>query len=339
MQEEKKLIGYRTYKYKLYQNKKSKQLHEVINNAAKVYNHLIKLQKKYYNIYKKSLHKYTVQKHITKLKNIARKRISYGNNDTKFAILLKLNSTIITNITERIERSYKLFFTNIKKKVVCSPPKLQDINRYRSITLKGGIGFKVLSDNIFKIMKEEYKFFKDRLFTGNIALVHIKRDLLGELYVYVVAKEEIMIKQNKSILSARITYNLDKFIDVENLNDNSIQTYDISEYIKRAMLRMYEARRIYEKKQKNSNNKERALLFYRRSYRKVIRCRNDFYYKLALELVRKYKTIEVIDNSNLLKNINDNNKKLYDNGYNNFISILIWQGVKYDCIVNTTIVK
>ena len=77
----------------------------------------------------------------------------------------------------------------------------------------------------------------------------------------------------------------------------------------------------------------------RRAYRKVVRCRNDVYYKLALDLVRRYKTITFIDNSDVLKTVESNNAALHNNGYYNFIQILKWQGYKYDANIIVQKVK
>ena len=60
-----------TYKYKLYNAKKNKRLGELINIAGVIYNHCIALNKRYYKLYGKSLNKYKLQKHITKLKKRA----------------------------------------------------------------------------------------------------------------------------------------------------------------------------------------------------------------------------------------------------------------------------
>ena len=57
----------KTYKYKLYKTKRLKHLHRLINISAGIYNHCIALHKRYYRLYGKTLNKYVLQKHITKV--------------------------------------------------------------------------------------------------------------------------------------------------------------------------------------------------------------------------------------------------------------------------------
>ena len=59
----------RTYKYKLYNSDNNRALHDLINTAHWVYSHCIKLHKRYYRLYKKTLHQNKLKAHIAKLRN------------------------------------------------------------------------------------------------------------------------------------------------------------------------------------------------------------------------------------------------------------------------------
>ena len=59
-----------TYKYKLYETKKLKYIHNKIDISGIIYNHCIALHKRYYRIYKKHLNMFQLQKHLTKLKKL-----------------------------------------------------------------------------------------------------------------------------------------------------------------------------------------------------------------------------------------------------------------------------
>ena len=94
----------KTYCFKLYKAKRNKKIHNQINAASLIYNHCIALHKRYYRLFGKSLKKYDLQKHLTKLKKI-----------NKFSYLLEIGSQAVQDITDRIDRAYKLFFNNLKK--------------------------------------------------------------------------------------------------------------------------------------------------------------------------------------------------------------------------------
>ena len=60
------------------------------------------------------------------------------------------------------------------------------------------VGKNIILGNEIKIAGEFYKFFKSREVRGNIKLLTIKRDSLGDLYVYVVSDESPEIIEARS---------------------------------------------------------------------------------------------------------------------------------------------
>ena len=104
----------KTYCFKLYESKRNKHLHRLINLSAEIYNHCIALHKRYYKLYKTYLNKSRLQAHITKLKKLD--RYKHWNN---------LGSQAIQEITYRIENAYTLFFRNLKRKIRCAPPSFK----------------------------------------------------------------------------------------------------------------------------------------------------------------------------------------------------------------------
>ena len=98
----------KTYCFKLYNSKRNKKLHRQINAAGLIYNHCIAIHKRYYRLFKKSLNIYALQNHLTKLKKLA-----------KFSYLKEIGSQAVQEITQRIDRAYKLFFRNQTVPISC----------------------------------------------------------------------------------------------------------------------------------------------------------------------------------------------------------------------------
>ncbi len=138
----------KTYSFKLYTSNKNKHLHQQINLACEIYNHCIALHKRYYRLYGKYLHVHGLQKHITKLKKLPK----YGH-------WKGLNSQAIQDITQRIDRAYKLFFRNLKAGVRTAPPSFRKRWKYRSFSLKQ-TGYKLLQGNNIRIGNRVYRYFK-----------------------------------------------------------------------------------------------------------------------------------------------------------------------------------
>ena len=125
--------------FKLYKAKRNRKLHRQINAAGLIYNHCIALHKRSYRLYHKSLNVYALQKHLTKLKKMSR-----------FSYLKEIGSQAVQDITQRMDRAYKLFFRNLKRKIHTAPPSFKKVRKYKSYTLKQA-GWKLLEGNAIQI--------------------------------------------------------------------------------------------------------------------------------------------------------------------------------------------
>ncbi len=74
----------------------------------------------------------------------------------------EIGSQAVQDITQRIDRAYKLFFKNLKRKIRTEPPSFKKIGKYKSFTLKQA-GWKLNeSDNSIIIGKQRYRYAKSR---------------------------------------------------------------------------------------------------------------------------------------------------------------------------------
>jgi putative transposase len=140
----------KTFCFKIYRSKKNRYLHNQINLAGEIYNHCIALHKRYYRMYKKSLNTYSLQKHLTKLKKL-----------DKYSHWNQLGSQAIQDITDRIDKAYKLFFRNQKHGIKSGTPNFKKRKNYKSFTLKQ-VGYKLLDGNKILIGKKIFNYAKSR---------------------------------------------------------------------------------------------------------------------------------------------------------------------------------
>lgn len=140
----------KTYKYKLYNRDATKHLDHIIDLSSKIYNHCIALHRRYYRYYKKQLNKYQLQKHLTKLKK-----------NQQYKEWNEVPSQAIQDITDRIDRAYRLFYFNLKNKKKTSIPHFQKHQNYCSFTTKQA-GYKLLEGNKIKISDRIYPYWKSR---------------------------------------------------------------------------------------------------------------------------------------------------------------------------------
>ena len=310
----------KTFKFKLFHAKRNKKLHNKINIAGLIYNHCIALHKRYWHLYHKSLNLYALQKHITKLKKI--KRFNY---------LKELNSQTVQDIAERIDRGYKLFWINLKNKKKTAPPKFRKIRKYKSITFKQ-TGWKLDEEHsTIYIQKQKYRYSNSRNIDGKIKTVTVKRDTLGDLYIYFVC--ELSDKEIKSRTGKSVGFDFgfkENMLVAENKEDD----IKAPSFFKEMKNKIAKANRNLSSKKLKSNNQKKARLELVRLYRKVTNQRNDYHWKLAKYLCKKYSII-CLENLNMKWMQRNHGKKVMDYGFSEFINILEYVASQF----NTKTVK
>ena len=296
----------KTFCFKLYPAKRNEKLNRQINAAGLIWNHCLALHKRYYQLFGKYLQKSVLQKHLTKLK--LRKKFSY---------LKELGSQAVQDVTDRIDRAYRLFFNNIQRKVKCSPPKFKRVKKYKSFTLKQA-GWKIEAwHNTIIINTQSYRYFKSREILGKIKTVTIKRDSVGDIFIFVVTDyegNEVLARTGQSV-----GYDFgfkEKILIASDGKDILAPSFLLSNIkaLKRASKSM-------SKKKDKSKNRERARLELARIYRRADNRRKDFHWKLAQHLCSEYALICVEDLS--LKGLQrGHGKKMQDYGFGMFLKIL-----------------
>lgn len=266
------MILTRTYKFKLYRAKQNKHLHQQIDIAGLIYNHCIALHRRYYRLTGKHLSQYDLMKHLTKLKKLPR-----------YAHWNLVGSQAIQDIAQRIARAYKLFFGNLKRKVKSAPPSFKKVKRYSSFTLKQA-GWKLLVGNRISIQGRIYKYSKSRDIPDDVKTVTVKRDRLGNLYLYFVVQEAInQSNQTMTGNSAGFDFGLKTF-----LTTSDGQEIASPLYYRQTLDELRLAQRRMASKVKWSQNWHKAKAKVARIYQRIVNKRRDWFFKLAHELTDHY---------------------------------------------------
>ena len=302
----------KTFCFKLYQSERNDKLHKQINAAGLIYNHCIALHKRYYKIFHKTLNTNKLKVHLTKLKKIL-----------KFSYLLEIGSQAVQDVAERIGRAYELFFRNVRRKIRSSPPGFKKVRRYKSFTLKQA-GWKLdESTYTLTINGQNYRYFQSRMISGKIKTVTIKRDSLGDIYVYFVtdAKDfEVVERTGKSV---GYDFGLKKFLTASDGLDVTSPLFfaQNSKLIKQAC-------RNLSHKVKVSNNRLRAKLNLARLYKQSTNQRHDFHFKIARRISLEYDTI-CIEDLNIKAMQRLYGRKIGDLAFSEFVNILKYEASKF----------
>jgi putative transposase len=300
----------KTFSYKLYAAKRNKYLVRQIELAAEIYNHCIALHKLYYRFTGNHLSIYRISAHVTKLK----KR-------NKYAHWNELNSQAVQDVTERIERAYKLFFSNLKRKVKCSPPHFKKRRKYKSYTLKQS-GYKFVGGNEIKIGGRFYKFHKSREIDGNVKTVTVKRDSVGDMYIFVVTDynaPQVIPHTGKSV---GFDFGLKTFLKASDGND-----IESPLFFKQNSAITAKLNRSLSRKKKGSNNRNKAKMDLARAHKRIANRRGDFHKKLALQLCSTYSVI-CIEDLNIKGMQKLWGKKISDLSHSEFVKTLEYTATK-----------
>lgn len=270
------MIITKTYKQKLYRcSEKTKHLDNLLIIAKQVYNHCIALHKRYYKLYHNSLNVYQLQKHITKIKHTHKK------------YWCQLNSQAIQDITERIDKAFKLFFVERKrgnKKI--STPNFKCLHKYHSITYKTS-GYKY-SQNSVLIQGKTYKLFKDKQINGKIKTITVKKNSIGDWYICVAVQESVEQSLPRTGKTVGLDFGLKTF-----LTTSDGQKITSPEFLKSGMTKFRKLSKKLSKKVKGSNNRKEARLSLARYQAKITNKRDDWQWKIARQLVANYDIISV----------------------------------------------
>jgi putative transposase len=266
------MILTKTYKFKLYRSKSSRHLHQQIDIAGLIYNHCIALHRRFYRLFGKSLSQYDLMRHLTKLKKLPR-----------YAHWNLVGSQAIQDVAQRIDRAYKLFFGNLKRKIKTAPPSFKKVKKYTSFTLKQA-GWKLLGGNRVSIQGRLYKYSKSRDIPADVKRVTVKRDTLGNLYLYFVVQEEIdQSNQAMTGNSAGFDFGLKTF-----LVTSDGQEIESPLYYRQAMTALKQAQQNLTRKVTFSGGWKKAHRVVMRIYQRVVNKRRDWFFKLAQELTNRY---------------------------------------------------
>lgn len=264
----------KTYCFKLYRSKRNKKLHAQLGVAASIYNHCIALHKRYYRRYAKHLNGYALNKHLAKRKKLR-----------KFQHWNQLNSQAVQDVAERIERGYQLFFRSLKAKSSrrVAPPSFRKRSKYRSITLKQ-TGYKLLAGNKIRIGKQVFQYHKSREIDGTIKTVTIKRDALGDFYLYFSCiVENAQTDRTMTGKIAGFDFGLKTF-----LTSSDGEDVEAPLFFKQGLRQIQQANRQLSSKKRGSNNRRKARINLARVHRKVANRRQDFQFKTAKALADRY---------------------------------------------------
>ena len=308
----------KTYKYEFYPQSNGIQLGNLLDDLHGVHVHLLKVQRRYYRIYGKYASLSRILKHITKLKRTTKPHWN------------QLPSQVIQDVAIRMDKGYQRFFDNIKyrkagkTKRKVGRPQIKPKHKYNSLTFTQA-GFKIEGNRLtIHCIKKSFTFWKHREWTGIVKTVTIKRDTVGDYTLHLTCEDyEPTEKLPLTGNVAGADFGCKTFLTLS----DGIKIAS-PEFYKQNLNAVRSANKTLSRKQYLSKGWFRAKRHLCRVHKKIANQRRDWFFKLALRLVRKYDTF-AIETLNLEGMKRLWGRKISDIAFGEFSLILQWTYAKY----------
>ena len=297
----------RTYKYRLYTSKRNRHLHQQIDVAGIIWNHALALQRRYYRLTGKYIHKYQLMSHLATMRRSKR-----------FGCWRLVGSQAVQDVVERLDKAYRRFFAYLKGAlgIKTGPPRFKKVKKYKSFTLKQA-GWKLLGGNRIRLNGRHYKFALSRPVNGHIKTVTVKRDNAGRLFVCFSVIEEVNPPAEVSTGKiGGLDFGLKSF-----LTDDEGRAYQSPEFLKTNLSDIARLNRQLARKRKGSGNWQKAKRQLALAHDRVANKRRDAHFRLAHALCDEYGVLG-LETLNLRGMKQLWGRKVSDLGFAQFIHIL-----------------
>lgn len=283
-------IGYcaimeRTYKFRLYPNKRQAELlGKSINLCRLLYNNALEQRIIAYKEGKPT-NFFEQKRGLVVLKQIS----------PEYA---EIYSHALQDVVKRLDTTYSNFFRRVKNKEKAGFPRFKSVDRYRSITFDR-YGFRVRKDGRLNLTKVgEIRMFKHREIKGDMKTCTIKKDHVGDWWATIVATiPDAPLKQPKTAIGVDVGLKTLATIS----NGEVISRH---RYLKMSEKKLKIIQREVSRKQKGSKNRKKCVRKLAKAHRKVERQRGDYLHKASRILADSGDIVvfENLDIRNMVKN-------------------------------------
>ncbi|MCI0710607.1 MAG: transposase [Chloroflexi bacterium] len=308
----------KNYQFRLYRcDKKDKKLRHKIFVASTIWNHFIALQRRYYRMTGKYISLHRMNKHVLKLRKMQR-----------FALWQDLHSQACQDVCRRIDDAYQRFFKGIND----GRPGFKKARKYKSFTFPQS-GYQLVDYNrnqpkgddkwtrergVIRIDGTDYKFVQHRPIQGQIKTLTIKRDTLGQLWLFFSVIETISIKEASTGNSGGFDFGLKTF-----LTDNEGRGWSNPQFFMQGLRQTRCLNRELSRKVQGSNHHKQAKRALAKHSADVANRRRDFHFKLAHRLCDEYDII-YLEDLNIEGMKRWWGRKVSDLAFAEFVDILEW---------------
>ncbi len=226
--------------------------------------------------------------------------------------LSNVYSQVLQDALKRLDKTFKAFFSRVKKGEKAGFPRFKGKNRYDSFTFPQANGcFRLEGNNLFLSKIGKVKIHLSQNILGKVKTCTIKKEVSGWFVIFTVETEkELLPKTHKSV---GIDAGIENFLTLS--NGEQIPNF---KYFEASQKELRRKQRSVSRKKKGSASRKKAVIQLRKTHQKIKNQRNDFAHKLSTRLVTDFDVIAIEDLN--IKGMSRGilSKQIYDVSWGNF---------------------
>ena len=265
-----------TYKYRLYPSRAQVEaLTAQLSEACRLYNAALQERRDAWRINRESINYYTQANQLKEIR---------ASGDLTLA-----NFSACQDVLRRVDKTFKAFFTRLKRKARAGFPRFKSHTRFDSITFPSyGDGCKLIDSKLRLQGVGLLKVKMHRAIEGQIKTVTVKREC-GKWYACFSVECEA-----KPLPASAESVGIDVGLTTFATLSDGIEV-DNPRYYREAQKALRVAQRRVSRRKKGSHRRRKAVQLLQRAHVHVRNQRADFHHKISRWLVNDYGLIAVED--------------------------------------------
>ncbi len=271
-------MPYRAYKYKLRPSKRiAQRFEQTLDVCRELYNAALQERRDAYRICKENITYFAQSAQLPEIKSV--------RDD-----IAEVQAQVLQNTLRRLSRTFDSFFRRFKHGEKVGYPRFKSRSRYNSFCYpQSKHSFRLNGDKLHLSKIGSVRLRLSRPVEGTIKTCTIKRQADGWYVLFTV-------ESNQSCYFPRTGESVGIDVGIEHFATLSTgETVENPRYLHKAERKLKTAQRSVSRKRRGSFNRRKAVVLLAKRHLKIKRQRLDFFYKLSLELVRRFDSITFED--------------------------------------------